>query len=192
MPFDIIVPSFDAGSQKVFNKINRGCKNIKVENILQGLIDLRKEFKGELWLEIFIIPGINDTPEELALLKEAAISINPERVQLNSLDRPGVESWIKPADQQDLEAIKKFFKPLNTEIIVRYTKKHEEKRKILNEHLDLENIIINTLRRRPCTAEDLSTIYGKNIREITLILDQLCAQNKITSEKKDRGIFFKV
>lgn len=102
---DLIIPSLDAVSEKVFNKINRPAKNIKVNDIINGIISLKKEYRGKLWLEIFIVPGINDTERELIRFNKVLDNINPEKVQLNSLDRPGTEKWIKHAAKSKLNYI---------------------------------------------------------------------------------------
>jgi wyosine [tRNA(Phe)-imidazoG37] synthetase (radical SAM superfamily) len=65
---DLVVPSLDAVSYPVFCRINRPCAGIRPADIIDGLIVFTKAFSGQVWLEIFILPGINDTQEELALL----------------------------------------------------------------------------------------------------------------------------
>jgi len=67
---DVILPSLDAASQDTFEKIDRSNSNLKIENYIQGLIDLRTEYKGKIWLEIFLLKSYNDSKEELNLIKE--------------------------------------------------------------------------------------------------------------------------
>jgi wyosine [tRNA(Phe)-imidazoG37] synthetase (radical SAM superfamily) len=113
-PVDIIIPSLNAVSSVVFQKINRPAIGITPEKILSGLLDLRREYTGQLLLEIFIVPGLNDTPQELALLREAAALLKPDGVQLNSLDRAGSEDWVQPVSAENMQKIKEFFKDFNT------------------------------------------------------------------------------
>ena len=70
---DVILPSLDAATQAIFNKINRPNPNLSIDTYIKGLIDFRKEYKGQIWLEVFLLRGYNDTPEELDLIKEAKI-----------------------------------------------------------------------------------------------------------------------
>ncbi|MDR1452944.1 MAG: radical SAM protein [Candidatus Margulisbacteria bacterium] len=111
---DIIIPSLNAVSPPAFQKINRPPVSVTPEKVLSGLLDLRREYTGQLLLEIFIVPEVNDTPQELALLREAAALIKPDGVQLNSLDRAGAEDWVKPASAENMQKIKEFFKNFNT------------------------------------------------------------------------------
>ena len=93
---DLILPSLDSVTETGFKKLNRPSINLELTKIIEGLIAFTKEFEGNVWLEVFIVPGFNDSKEELESIKEIILKINPNKVQLNSLDRPGSEYWIKP------------------------------------------------------------------------------------------------
>ena len=71
MDANVVLPSLDAATEITFNKINRPAPQLKPEKIVQGLVDFRKEFSGQIWLEVFIIPGYNDNVEDLNALKNA-------------------------------------------------------------------------------------------------------------------------
>lgn len=100
---DIVLPSLDAATEMSFQKVNRPHHAIKIEEYIKGLIDFRNEYKGEIWLEVLIIPGYNDDKENLILLKETIVKIRPDRVQLNTLDRPGTVEGIRSATYSELE-----------------------------------------------------------------------------------------
>ena len=120
---DLVIPSLDAASEITLKKINRPHNSIKLYNFLAGLIDFRNEFNGQIWLEVFILPDYNDNIEELMLIKESILKIKPDKIQINSLDRPGaVPNLLKPSFEQ-LENIKKLFGLSNVEIISNYKKK---------------------------------------------------------------------
>jgi wyosine [tRNA(Phe)-imidazoG37] synthetase (radical SAM superfamily) len=186
---DLILPSIDAISIESFRKINRPCDNIDYKKVLDGIIDFKKTFKGIMWVEVFIVPGINDNNEEIKLFKEYFTKLKPDMIQLNSLDRPGTEDWVKKADKSILEKIKKQLSPLNVQIIAKYKHKSEE------EHISLEKInekIISILTRRPSTFDDL--LIGLNIEPIELNkhLNYLLEKNLIEIVIKERGEFYKI
>jgi len=184
---DVIMPSLDAVSENVFQKINRPASGINISEIINGLIDFRKEFSGKIWLEIFIITGINDTDEEIKKLHAVLNKINPDLIQLNSLDRPGTENWVVPADEETLEKFKKKFADLPVVTISNY----QNREKIGSYNLKIEDAILSTISRRPCTAEDLSEILDIHIAELNKYLDTLHENGRIEAVKKPRGIFFK-
>lgn len=182
---DLIIPSLDAVSENIFKKINRGINNLKSEEIISGLIKLRKEYHGEIWLEIFVIPGINDTKKEINNFNTIIKKIKPEKVQLNSLDRPGTEKNIK---KPDFSNMKVFADSLDTktEIITEFKNNNN----IKEFKSQLKNNIIETLKRRPCTKNDLAKILGKNNKKINKIIKKLMKKNLITKQKSTRGEFF--
>ena len=114
---DLIMPSLDAVSEAVFQKINRPHKELNLPQIIEGLISFRKQYFGLLWLEIFFLEGINDTIEELSLLKEACLRIKPDLVQLNSLDRSGLFDWVKKMPHKRMVEIQEYMEPLATRIV---------------------------------------------------------------------------
>ena len=85
---DVVLPSVDAATDSVFKKINRPSGDLDIHKYIRGLIDFRKEFKGKIWLEVFILPRYNDSENELTELKKVILKINPDSVQLTlSTDR---------------------------------------------------------------------------------------------------------
>lgn len=72
---DLVLPSLDAATQEIFEKINVPAKKLFIDEYIQGLVDFRKEFSGKIWLEIFIIPGYNGSVSELAELKKVILKI---------------------------------------------------------------------------------------------------------------------
>lgn len=184
---DLVMPSLDAISEKVFQKINRPDTNLKIEKIVQGLTDFRNEFNGEIWLEIFIVPEINDYEKELKLLKAAVDKINPDKIQFNSLDRPGTENWVKSLSQKKRREIISNFKNCSVEIISEY----DSKKLKTDFGSDIESKILETIRRRPCTKKDLSESLGIHINEVSKYLKRLQKKQEIEVKNLKRGTFFK-
>jgi len=187
-PASVVMPSLDAATDKVFIKINRPHPRLPIERMLDGLIQFRKEFKGRIWLEIFIVPGINDTDSELAALKSAILNIRPDRVQLNTLDRPGPVSSIRSATPEELQRIIRFWGLDNISIIA----KAQVRKKIVSYRKDVEGAILETIARRPCTLEDLTNILGLHANEVNKYLDVLEADKKVSVNHLARGQFYQV
>ncbi len=185
---DVVLPSLDAATEEVFKKINRPAKELSLEKYIKGLIDFKREFKGKIWLEIFILPDYNDDEKELRELKKAILKIKPDLVQLNTLDRPGTEPDLRKATRKELQRIVEFFSLDNVEII----SAAPERKNIESYREDKETAIIETIKRRPCTLDDLTKIIGLHINEINKYLDVLEADNKIETVRLERGVFYKI
>ena len=183
---DLLLPSLDAASEKSFRKIDRPEKNINIQETIKGLVDFSEQFKGAIWLEIMILPGYNDDTENLMLLKEALVKIKPDKIQLNTLDRPGVIDKLRPASRIELQNIIDFWQLDNVEIIASTATRKDNK----SYRKDMESAILETISRRPCTLEDLEQILGLHTNEINKYLDVLDSDNKITITRQSRGIFY--
>lgn len=185
---DVILPSLDAASASGFQKINRPHNSLTVDTYIQGLINLRKEFSGKIWLEILILPGYNDDPENIKALKKAILKIRPNSIQLNTLDRPGVLNDLKPAKRNELLQIINSWNLKNVEIIA----KVQDREEVISYRTDIETAILETIKRRPCTLHDLSMLVGTHINEINKYLGVLEKNGKIETKLLERGTFYQI
>jgi len=182
----VVIPSLDAATERVFRKINRPHPQLKIDTIINGLVQFRKDYSGQIWLEVFIVPGLNDTEQELTALKRAIEKIEPDRIQLNTLDRPGTVPTIHAATWKELEYVLDFWQLENAEIIA----KAQERKELLSYRTDVESAILETIERRPCTLQDLSQFLGLHANELNKYLDVLEADKKIKAVKQERGFFY--
>lgn len=183
---DLVLPSLDAATQDAFEKINRPAPGLSVDDHINGLIEFRKEYRGEIWLEILIIPGYNDNDNNIGALSKALSKIKPDRIQLNTLDRPGTEKKLRNASRAELKNIGKKLDYPNIEIITAPV----SRKKIEAYRSDTETAILETIQRRPCTAVDLSQILGLHLNEVNKYLDVLDSEKKIRTRNEERGIFY--
>lgn len=188
MPADLVLPSLDAANEKTFRKINLPHKSININTYIQGIIDFRKEYSGKIYLEVFILPEYNNHPKELDKIKAAVLKINPDLVQLNTLDRPGMLENLHAASQMELQQIIDYWNLKN--VIAVGTAPVRKKTKSYRK--DIETAIMETVSRRPCTLVDLSQMLGKHINEVNKYLNVLEFEKRITSEKQSRGLFYKI
>ena len=166
---DLVVPSLDAATEDVFNRIMKPAPGINVHDIIEGLTSFRQEYQGEMCLEIFIIEEINDTEDELILLKKACEQISPDEIHLNSLDRPGTEKWVKPVSPERMQQIKKFFEPLPVKIIG----KASVPVTISAYNSELEKILLSKLTAEVATAEELADSMGERVVDIIRAAEKL-------------------
>lgn len=188
MDADLVVPSLDAATESVFQSINRPHPELSFRNYIDGLIKFSREFQGRMWLEVFILPGYNDSEAEVIAIKEVIEEVKPNLIQLNSLDRPGAISGLRSASKIELERIAEILDIENVEIIAAAP----ARKNIASYKQDAETTILETISRRPCTVNDLVKIMGKHISEINKYLDVLQADGKIETVKEVRGTFYQI
>lgn len=185
---DVVLPSLDAATEKIFHKINRPFHTLNISDYIQGLVDFRREYTGKIWLEVLIIPEINDTVENIALLRDAFLRIQPEEIQLNTLDRPGTVENLRAAARKELQEIVDSWNLPAVKIIAAAP----ERKNVVSYRNDTESAILETIKRRPCTLEDLHKILGLHINEINKYLDVLENEGRVASLHENRGLFYKV
>jgi wyosine [tRNA(Phe)-imidazoG37] synthetase (radical SAM superfamily) len=135
-------------------------------------------------MEYFLVKGCNDSIQELLPLKRILQRINADGVLLNTLDRPGAEAWVRPVGPDRLKDISDF---LESAEIVKYKSVPPEK---ATRREDLMARLVSTVRRRPCTAQDVSRIIGFDVETVQPVLDQLVASNQLALKQMDRGRFY--
>jgi len=183
-----VMPSMDAVSSSVFNKMLRPADGIEPEKVIEGLVSFRREYRGEILLEIFLVPGLNDTEEELANIRQACLRIEPDIIQLNRLDRPGTEQWVKEESASEINRVKEYLKPLKVEVIGKpLPGNYSDPR-----NADLVETIMSTLKRRPSTLEDLNQTTGVRRTELVKIISALVDKGSIVPEEGERGEFYRL
>ncbi len=164
---DIVMPSLDAATSDTFRRINRPCGNMRPDNIIDGMASFRQEFDGRLWLEILFVKGVNDSDRDIEALLHAVEAINPDRVQLNTVNRPPAEPWVDPLSEGEMtEICKRFGK--KADVIADFHKKDKGNARLL-----LEKEIVETLRRRPISFEDIEEMMGADARFLKKLLNSM-------------------
>ncbi|MHC4155862.1 MAG: radical SAM protein, partial [Planctomycetota bacterium] len=91
---DVVLPSLDAGDEQTFRKIDRPHEALSLEKLIAGLSAFRDEFPGNIWVEVFLVEGLNTADEQIAQIQHAIGRIRPDKIQLNTAVRPTAESGI--------------------------------------------------------------------------------------------------
>jgi wyosine [tRNA(Phe)-imidazoG37] synthetase (radical SAM superfamily) len=139
---DVVLPSLDAASQTAFLAINRPASGLLAAEMIQGLKDFRKDFSGEIWLEVMLVKGIND--QEAELIAQAAASTEPDRIQLNTVVRPPAEP-VSALSEEEMQRMLEIFP--GAELIPDWD--WSVPARVLDRLIDI-------LSDRPCTLEEIS------------------------------------
>lgn len=188
LPADRVIPTLTTAFQHTFEHIHNPHPLLKIDAIISGMAEFRKMYEGALWLEVFVIPGLNTTDEELAALKAAIDHINPDSVQLNTLDRPPAEGWVEEASVPELERVSRILDRPN----IRVTGQRPSGLSAVQEKTAAADMIRATLFRRPSTVEDLVRTTGMSGGEVAKILGTLERSGEVTSQRMTRGVFYAI
>lgn len=152
---DLVMPTLDAANQEAFRQINRPWPRFRIAEIVEGMAAFRKTFKGQLWMEVMLVKGLNDDEATLLGIRDALARIRPDRVQINVSIRPPAEPWVEIPDD---EAVKRATAILGeaAEVVAPYEGHFD-----LSGFADVAEAILAIIRRHPMRQRRLvETLEG--------------------------------
>jgi wyosine [tRNA(Phe)-imidazoG37] synthetase (radical SAM superfamily) len=108
---DVVKVSLHAWDQASFERAVRPHPSLRFGAILDGYRLFRQEYAGRLDLEVFILPGLNDAPEQVRRIADIAASFRPDAVTLNTAVRPPADASVTACPPERLQALARFFGP---------------------------------------------------------------------------------
>jgi len=181
---DLVIPSLDAVSPRVFRKVNRPAPALRIEKIMKGLVKFSRIFRGKIWLEIMLVKGVNDTPSEIKKLKEAVRMIRPDKIHINTPVRPPAALSAKPPSGKRLREIVRILGRECEVICERHIKK---KRLCMDANA---RAILSIMRRRPVTVRDIVSSLGIDEGSVVKELLILVKLKKIKAQKRNRRTYY--
>lgn len=158
LTFDRVKLSLDAVSTDIFNKIDRPHHSINIEGIVKSVLEFSHLYKGELFIEILFVHGLNDTKEEVKKLNELLLKVPTKRIDLGTIDRPPAYPVMGISYKELYNISNMFDAKLPIHIASR---QHAE----ANHSEYSEEEIVNTLDKRPLTLEDVEILFDDASKE---------------------------
>ncbi len=180
---DIVKISLSAWNQELLEKINRPSQGYSFAQLIEGETQFRQEFKGQLWLEVFLLKGINANRADVEKIAALVRQIAPDRVQLNTCVRPPVEDFAQAVAENEMHKFATMFTPA-AEVIASY------------QATDTDNVEINEqaihemLQRRPCTAAQIADVFGMHLNEVAKYIGMLMRSELITASHRNNDVFY--
>ena len=175
LALDLVIPSLDASSEREYQEINRPVKSSTLEKLVKDIAGFSEIYSGRLVVEIFVVPGINDSPESIERFKKLIEKISPDAVQLNSLDRPGVVPDLKTADPETLQRFADVLSQVVEVEIINPIPANSKK----NISSELEGELLNIIRHRSQDLQGLSAVTGIPLDELETKLRHLADKKLI-------------
>lgn len=192
---DLVKAALSAGSADVFRRVNRPHAGIELDAVLDGLRAFRGEFKGELWIEVFLVSGLNDGEEEVGRIAALARTIRPDRVHLNTVVRPPAEPDARAVPQRRLEELANLFDPAAAVVPEMSELEHSgdggpgtHSRRSGSEVT--EEMILGIIGRHPCSAEDVARSLGVPVQDVSRTLDRLRRKGRVLRRETDGRVCF--
>jgi len=185
MDADVVIPSLDAGDDAMFQRVNRPHPDICFKAMVSGLTQFCQYYRGEVWLEVFLLGGLTATDAEVAKIAQLIKPICLTRIQLNTVARPPAEEYAYPVSMEQLKGYCAFFYP-QADVIA------ECNAPAVSAESDA-NIqeVLALLRRRPCTLEDIAKGLAIHPTQAAKLIEALLKQDAVRKIKSGSNSFYK-
>lgn len=182
---DVVLPSLDTLMPREFARLNRPCTGLDIGSLAQNLTRFCQGFSGRIYLEILLVPGVNDSQENLEKMQEFLRDFKRDRVDITCMSRPGAHMQPAVPDPDVLHKWRSFLQidPQDNPAGL-FNHGQGEKRKVNT------GCILDSLRRRPQTREQLCAALGLDPGETAAILDNLQASGLIQAiQERDQKFY---
>jgi wyosine [tRNA(Phe)-imidazoG37] synthetase (radical SAM superfamily) len=171
----IVKVSLSAWDEASFGWVNRPHPELSFRQVVEGQKAFRARFKGHLWMEVFLVAGMNSLPPDVAKIAALAKEITPDRIHLNTAVRPPSEEFAVPISRERLESLCPLFAP-QAEVIADFKAKQRVEMHAAQEE------IYSMLQRRPCTAQEIAETFSMHPNEVSKYLGKLLSDQRVRAQ----------
>jgi wyosine [tRNA(Phe)-imidazoG37] synthetase (radical SAM superfamily) len=179
----VVKVSLSAWDQDSYGWVNRPHAGLRFEELISGQKAFRREYSGQLWMEVFLVSGMNAMPGDVSRIAALAEEIGPDRIQLNTAIRPAAEDFATPVSKERMSALTHLFHP-EAEIIAEFSNQKDLKLRANRES------VLAMLQRRPCTAGQIAEGFGMHLNEVSKYLGNLLSTDQIRTERKGGTVYY--
>lgn len=181
---DLVLPSLDSLVEEEFAAVNRPAPGVSARAVAEALLAFRREFAGRLYLEVLLVAGVNDSQENLERLKAFVPELAPDRVDVVTLSRPGAYPEARAVER---EALARWRRELNAgQTTLQAGDIAPAKANLLTKQ-EIQEIVQNSVRRRPQTAGQLARATGLPAECVRQALDALKATGGVRAIAAPEG-----
>ncbi len=178
--FDTVKLSLDCVNQRCLKKLDRVHNGISIDEIMQGMLEFKKHYKGDLIIEILFVKDIND--RDIAPYNQFLLKLQPVRIDIGTIDRPPAYD-VKPLSYEELLRLAQAFEVTLPVYIA------SRKNVATAPSMYTQEEILATLSKRPLTDEDIAILMDVQSQKL---LQRLLEMGQIEKIRKNGLIFYKI
>jgi wyosine [tRNA(Phe)-imidazoG37] synthetase (radical SAM superfamily) len=182
---DLVKVSLSAWDDASFRRVNRAPPRLRFNEVVEGLQQFGCDFRGELWLEVFLMAGINDDEEAVRKIAALADGMGPRHIHLNTVARPPADEGARPVPRVVLDHLAGLFHP-RAEVIASPVMTDEP---AVGGDWDDAHLLA-MLARHACTSEDLSRAAGRHAPDVLRRVTALVAARQVREEVRDGEVYY--
>jgi wyosine [tRNA(Phe)-imidazoG37] synthetase (radical SAM superfamily) len=172
---DFVSLKIDSLKCETWHRLNRPDPQLEFREILQGIQDFKKIYRGKLVTETMFVKDFNDKIEEARSLADFIGKLQPDIAYLAFPIRPPAERWIEIPDESDIVKFHQIFqdKIKNVEYLIDY-----EGSDIGFDSHDVKTSILEITRVHPIREDALKNMLDE-AREKEHIINEMVIKKQI-------------
>lgn len=103
MEADIVLPSLDSCDEETWHKVDRPYGRLVYNDVFDGLIQFTKEYKGQIFMELMLMDGINDDDLSLQKFHDIYKNLHYDKLYINTPVRPPAESYVSVSSPETIQ-----------------------------------------------------------------------------------------
>ena len=180
----VVKITLSAWDQTSFEQVTHPHPALRFERILEGYRRFREEYDGAIWLEVFLVQGVNASADSVCRIAALARTLSPDRIHLNTAVRPPAEPGVKALSAKAMRRLASLFTP-TAEVIAEFAGRHEGGREVD------ERSLLSLLQRHAATADELRGALGADRAPLATLLRRLRHADRIASDRRHGKIYYR-
>lgn len=180
---DKVKVTLSAWDEISFQQIHRPAQGVTFELLVKGEQAFRREYLGELSVEVFIIDGVNSRFSKVRKIAEVVKSINPDRIDINTAVRPPAVPGVSASPEEHLQGIAEIFGP-NASVTASFKKLGPQSLEIS------EDALLSLIRRHPASCRQLAEEFNMPEDKMFRTLKGMVTAGLLLEEKRGAELYF--
>lgn len=180
---DKVKVTLSAWDEASFQKLHRPAPGITFERLVEGERAFRREFAGELSVEVFVVEGVNSGKAQTEKIAEIIASVGPDHIDINTAVRPPADSGVHAVPMEELQALAEVFGP-KARVAAAFGKRASPESELTS------GALLKLIRRHPVAAEQLAGEFKVSAEALSGMLDTLTAEGRIHAEERGGTIYY--
>jgi wyosine [tRNA(Phe)-imidazoG37] synthetase (radical SAM superfamily) len=184
---DVVKGTLSAWDDASFQALHHPHASLGFDRFVAGLCDMRSGFAGEYWIEVFLVPGLNDGDDQVRRMAALAQRIRPDRIHLNTAVRPPADAAVQAVPYERLAELATWFTPTAEVAASGRPADGASGGHVVG---DLAERLCALVSRHPASAADLAASMAIDRNAAESILKQLVQDGRLKTETRGGTTFY--
>jgi wyosine [tRNA(Phe)-imidazoG37] synthetase (radical SAM superfamily) len=188
----IVKVSLSGWDEDSWRRINHPHPELRFDRVLGGLRAFSESYRGTLWVEVFLVKGVNDKPGQVARIAALVNGLGAARVHLNTVARPPADPAAAAVAAAALRELAGLFKPTAETADAAAAAGSAELRSPEKGLVSVDETgLLETVTRHPSTLEQLVASLKRDPAGLAVELNALEKAGEVERVETGGAVFFR-